>query len=49
MTSESNEQKENQTRKSKIGCGTILLIAVGLVVLFLYWYINGLANGFANS
>ena len=47
--SENNEQKENETKDSKIGCGTILLITVGVIVLLLYWYINGLANGFANS
>ena len=51
MTTENNEQKENETKtkESKIGCGTILLITAGVIVLLLYWYINGLANGFANS
>ena len=32
MTTENNEQKENETKKSKIGCGTILLITVGVIV-----------------
>jgi hypothetical protein len=49
MTTENNEQKENETKESKIGCGTILLITTGVIVLLLYLYINGLANGFANS
>lgn len=49
MTTENNENKDNEIKNSKIGCGTILIITVGVIVLLLYWYINGLANGFANS
>lgn len=45
MTTENNEQ----TRKTKVGCGTMILVSVGVICLFIYFYISGLANGFSNS
>lgn len=49
MTTDNNEQHQNETGKQKIGCGTIILIAVVFIGAFFYFYISGLANGFSNS
>lgn len=45
MTTENSEQ----TRKTKVGCGTIILLAIVLIGGLFYFYISGLANGFSNS
>lgn len=49
MTTENHERDQSEARKPKIGCGAMMLIALVLMALFIYFYISSLASGFANS
>lgn len=52
MTTKDNEPNQTENQKPKSGCATpliILAIVLGIMVLFVIWYISALAEGFANS
>lgn len=52
MIKKEDEPSRNETQKPKSKAGTLFLVVavvIGVIGLFLFWYISGLANGFSNS
>lgn len=52
MIRKENWPSRNEAQKPKSKAGTIFLVVVvviGVIGLFLFWYVTGLARGFSNS